>query len=61
MLYNQLYTALFDPVNGAVVKELRAPLPAYLQPIQDAAMAEYLAYEASLRVKTYQYMPSVAK
>ncbi len=61
VLYNQLYTALFDPVNGAVVKELRAPLPAYLQPVQDAAMAEYLAYEASLRVTTYQYMPSVAK
>ncbi len=61
VLYNQLYNALFDPTNGAVVKELRAPLPAYLQAPQDAAMADYLAYEASLHVTAYQYLPAVEK
>jgi len=60
-LYNQLYNALFDPVNGAVVKELRAPLPSYLQAAQDEAMADYLSYEASLHETAFQYLPNLQK
>ena len=47
-LYTSLYSALFDPTTGAVATELRKPLPAYLKYTQRKAIADYLAYEASL-------------
>jgi arylsulfatase A-like enzyme len=60
VLYDQLYGALFDATTGAVANELRKPLPAYLQPFQDAAFADYLAYQASLGATAFQYLPNVA-
>ena len=47
-LYHQLYDALFNPNEGAIATELRQPLPPFLRLAQREAMAEYLAYEASL-------------
>lgn len=58
-LYDQLYSALFDPTTGAVANELRKPLPAYLQPAQDEAIADYLAYQASLTASAFQYLPNI--
>jgi arylsulfatase A-like enzyme len=45
-LFADLYRALFDPQTGALVTELRQPLPPFLQPVQRQAIADYLAYEA---------------
>ena len=47
-VYTQLYGDLFNPNGGAVAAELRQPLPPSLGHVQRIAMADYLAYEASL-------------
>lgn len=47
--FHALYQALFDPQWGALSRELRQPLPPFLQGIQWQAFADYLAYEASTR------------
>jgi arylsulfatase A-like enzyme len=59
-LYDQLYSALFDPATGAIANELRKPLPAYLQAAQAEAIAAYLAYQSSLMTTAYQYLPNIA-
>lgn len=48
-LFNDMYRALFDPLKGALVNELRQPLPRFLQPVQRKAMADYLAFEAQIQ------------
>ncbi len=40
-----MYNKLFNPTTGVVATELRQPLPAYLQPVQQRAMQAYLDYE----------------
>jgi arylsulfatase A-like enzyme len=60
-LYATLYDALFNPTSGALVNELRQPLPASLQPVQQQAMSAYLAHEAWVQASSYQYMPQVQK
>jgi hypothetical protein len=47
-LYTTLYDELFSPDGGALVAELRQPLPAPLGHLQRLAMADYLGYEARL-------------
>ena len=47
-LFATHYDALFNPTTGAVVNELRQPLPSFLKEVQRRAMADYLDYEASL-------------
>ena len=46
-LYGILYDALFNPTSGAVVTELRKPLPSYLEEAQSRAFATYLEFEAA--------------
>ncbi|MGM8365698.1 sulfatase-like hydrolase/transferase [Virgibacillus sp. W0181] len=48
-LFSDLYRDLFDPIKGALVTELRKPLPQFLQPVQRKAMADYLDYEAKVK------------
>jgi arylsulfatase A-like enzyme len=48
LLFGELYRALFDPRRGAFVRELRQPLPAFLQPVRKQAIRDYLDFEASL-------------
>lgn len=47
-LFSELYQELFDPKKGAFVTELRKPLPKSLLPVQQQAIADYLAYEAEV-------------
>lgn len=48
-LFDSLYDALFDPTSGAVATELRRPLPPFLRKAQNQAIADYLAFEASVQ------------
>ena len=47
-LFSDLYLELFDPKKGALVTELRKPLPKFLQPVQRKAIADYLEFEAEV-------------
>jgi arylsulfatase A-like enzyme len=47
-LFSDLYRALFDPQTGALLNELRQPLPPFLKRVHKQAIADYLAFEASL-------------
>lgn len=48
-LFQTMYNALFDPNNGAIATELRKPLPPFLRQVQSQAIADYLAFEASVQ------------
>jgi len=48
-LFDSLYDALFDPTTGAIATELRKPLPPFLKHVQDQAIADYVAFEASVQ------------
>ena len=48
-LFAYLYRALFDPQKGALATELRQPLPRFLQPVQQQAITDYLAYKAQVQ------------
>jgi len=41
-----MYSALFNPVTGAVANELRQPLTGRLKEVQRRAIDNYLAFEA---------------
>lgn len=59
-LYATLYDALFNTTSGAVVKELRRPLPESLQPVQQRAINAYLLYESEVQSTSAAiYMPFV--
>lgn len=47
-LTQALYSALFNPTDGAVATELRQPLPNSLKEVQRRALNAYLAYEAAV-------------
>jgi arylsulfatase A-like enzyme len=48
-LFDSMYDALFNPTTGAVATELRQPMPPFLKQVQDQAIADYLAFEASVQ------------
>ena len=48
-LFDSMYDALFDPTSGAIATELRKPLPPFLRQVQNQAIADYLAFEASVQ------------
>ncbi|MGD2047977.1 MAG: sulfatase-like hydrolase/transferase [Chloroflexota bacterium] len=47
-LFDELYDALFNPDSGAVVNELRQPLPRHFKQIQKRAFDAYLAYQEAI-------------
>jgi hypothetical protein len=48
-LFDSLYDALFNSTTGAIATELRKPLPPFLRHVQNQAIADYLAFEASVQ------------
>src|SRR6266498_592309 len=48
-LFDSMYDALFDPTSGGIATELRKPLPPFLRQVQNQAIADYLAFEASVQ------------
>lgn len=47
-LFDQMYRDLFDRASGAIRNELRAPLPAYLKPVREQAISDYIEYENAI-------------
>jgi hypothetical protein len=47
-LFESMYDALFNPSSGAITTELRQPMPPFLRQVQRQAIADYLAFEASV-------------